>query len=221
MSRENIQLNRALETYIREISVREPDVLRRLREETRSTAHASMQISAAQGQFMAFLVELIGARRCLEVGTFTGYSALWVALALPPDGKIVACDVSEEWTSMARRYWAEAGVAHKIDLRLAPALETLDHLIAAGQSGTIDFAFIDADKSNYDAYYERALTLLRPGGVIGIDNVLWGGWAADASRRDRDTRAIRALNRKLHGDERVSLSLLPIGDGLTLAYKRR
>ncbi|HEX9462279.1 MAG TPA: class I SAM-dependent methyltransferase [Alphaproteobacteria bacterium] len=220
MSRDNIQLTRPIEAYIREVSLREPKILARLREETKGQSGAGMQISPVQGQLMAVLVQAIGARRCLEVGTFTGYSSTVVALALPPDGRLIACDVSEEWTAIARRYWAEAGVAHKIDLRLAPALQTLDHLLETGQAGTFDFAFIDADKPNYDGYYERALKLVRPGGLITVDNVLWGGDAADPKRRDRDTLAIKALNRKLHDDQRVSISLLPIGDGFTIAYKR-
>src|SRR5690242_15958301 len=174
MSRDNITVTRALEAYIRDVSSREPEVLARLRVETQKQRDAAaMQISPLQGQFMALLVQAIGAKRCLEIGTFTGYSALVVALALPEDGRVIACDVSEEWTAIARRYWAEAGVAAKIELRLAPALATLDALLAGGQAGTFDFAFIDADKENYDGYYERALKLLRPGGLVTIDNVLW------------------------------------------------
>jgi len=166
------------------------------------------------------LAWLIGARRCLEVGAFTGYSALVVALALPPDGRIISCDIDEKTTAIAKRYWAAAGVSDKIDLRLGPALGTLDRLLAEGAAGSFDFAFIDADKTNYDGYYERALTLLRQGGLIVIDNVLWSGAVADAKRRDADTAALRALNRKLHGDERIDLSLLPLADGITLARKR-
>jgi caffeoyl-CoA O-methyltransferase len=166
------------------------------------------------------LVRLIGARRCIEVGTFTGYSSLAVALALPDDGRIIACDVSEEWTQVARRYWAEAGIAGKIDLRLAPAGETLDKLIAGGAAGTIDFAFIDADKTGYDAYYERLLQLLRPGGLIVFDNVLWGGSVADPADRSADTEALRALNSKLATDQRIDLSMVPIGDGFSLCRKR-
>jgi caffeoyl-CoA O-methyltransferase len=168
---------------------------------------------------MALLVRLIGARRTLEIGTFTGYSALAVALALPPDGQVVACDVSKEWTDIGRRYWQEAGVAGKIDLRLAPAVETLDRLIRE-RAAPFDFAFIDADKENYDNYYERALKLVRPGGIIAIDNVLWNGAVADPKRTDPETRAIDALNRKVHNDTRVDFSLLPIGDGLTVAVRR-
>jgi caffeoyl-CoA O-methyltransferase len=179
-----------------------------------------MQISPEQGQFMALLAELIGARRVLEVGTFTGYSALAVALALPADGRIVACDVNEDTTAVARRYWAEAGVADKIELRLGPAVDTLEALLAEGGGETFDFAFIDADKVNYDAYYEGALALLRQGGLMVIDNVLWSGAVADPERQDADTSALRALNAKLHDDQRISLSLLPVSDGITLARKR-
>jgi predicted O-methyltransferase YrrM len=221
MSRDSLSSTDKLQAYIREVSVREPEVLTRLRAETANLEHAAMQISPEQGQFMALLVEVIGARRCLEVGVFTGYSSLIVALALPADGKVIACDVSEDYTAVARRYWAEAGVADKIDLRLAPGVETLDGLIAAGQSGTFDFAFIDADKTNYDNYYERALRLLRPGGIVTIDNVLWGGSVIKPEKdKDPNTLAIRALNRKLKDDKRVTISLLTIGDGLTVARKR-
>jgi caffeoyl-CoA O-methyltransferase len=195
-------------------------VLRRLREETAGLEHADMQIGPEQGQLMALLLELLDARRVLEIGTFTGYSALVMALALPEDGRVVACDVSEEWTSIGRRYWEEAGVAHKIDLRLAPAAETLQALLADGREGTFDFAFIDADKEGYDRYYELALRLVRTGGLVAIDNTLWEGKVADPSATDADTEAIRALNAKLRTDERVTLSLLPVGDGLTLALKR-
>lgn len=179
-----------------------------------------MQIAPEQGQFMALLVQLMGASKLLEIGTFTGYSALSLALVLPPEGKIVACDTSEESTAVARRYWQEAGVADKVDLRLAPALETLDELLGSGQGETFDFAFIDADKGNYDNYYERSLQLLRPGGLVAIDNVLWSGRVADEQVRDESTQAIRALNDKLRDDERVSMSLVPIADGVTLALKR-
>lgn len=194
--------------------------MRRLREETASMEQANMQISPEQGQFMALLVELIGARSVLEIGTFTGYSALAMAVALPENGVLVACDVSEEWTAIGRRYWEEAGVGHKIELRLAPALETLDALLAEGRAGTFDFAFIDADKEGYDAYYERALELVRLGGLIALDNTLWDGKVADPAATDVDTEAIRAINAKLALDERVTLSLIPVGDGLTLARKR-
>jgi predicted O-methyltransferase YrrM len=209
-----------LAEYIRSVTLREPEILKRLRKETAKLPNAIMQISAEQGQFMGMLIRLLGAKLTLEVGVFTGYSSTAVALALPDDGRIIACDVSEEYTSVARRYWRDAGVEHKVTLRLAPAVETLEGLLAEGRSGTFDFAFIDADKENYDRYYECALKLLRPGGLIAIDNVLWHGKVLDASVQDADTRAIRALNEKLHKDERVCVSLLPIGDGLTLAYKR-
>ncbi|HTI85502.1 MAG TPA: class I SAM-dependent methyltransferase [Alphaproteobacteria bacterium] len=215
-----LKLTNALYDYIDEVSVRDTEVQRRLRAETLKMRGAQMQISPEQGQFMQLLIELIGAKRTLEIGTYTGYSALAVALALPPEGQIVACDVSEEWTAVARRYWHEAAVDHKIDLRLQPAIETLDRLIAAGESGKFDFAFIDADKENYDAYYERALQLVRAGGLIAIDNVLWGGAVIDTADHTKDTRAIRALNKKLKDDQRITISMTPIGDGLTLARKR-
>jgi predicted O-methyltransferase YrrM len=206
--------------YIGSVTLREPDILRRLREETSNHPYVSMQISAEEGQFLGLLIHLLSARRTLEIGVFTGYSSLAVALALPDDGRIVACDISEEWTSIARRYWREAGVERKIDLRLGPALKTLDDLIAQGQGGRFDFAFIDADKGNYLNYYERALVLVRPGGLIAVDNVLWDGKVIDPSVNDVDTRAIRAFNESLHHDERVWLSLLPVRDGLTLACKK-
>lgn len=220
MSRKTLAMTDALHDYLLANSLREPDILRRLREETARLPNAGMQLSPEQGQFMALLIELMGATKTLEVGVFTGYSSLRVALALPPEGRIVACDVNEDWTGMARRYWAEAGVADKIDLRLAPALETLDRLLADGQAATFDFAFIDADKGNYAGYYERALQLARHGGLILFDNMLRNGRVADPTVQDADTVAIRALNERLHRDERVTLSLLPIGDGLTLARKR-
>ena len=208
-----------LAEYIRRVTLREHEILKRLREETAKLPLGMMQISAEQGQFMGMLIRLLGAKLTIEVGVFTGYSSISVALALPEEGRIIACDVSEEYTSVARRYWREAGVEHKISLRLAPAVETLDGLLAEGRGGTFDFAFIDADKENYDRYYERALKLLRPGGLIAIDNVLWHGKVLDKSVQDADTKAIRALNEKLHSDERVLVSLLAIGDGLMLAYK--
>ncbi|HEY6390474.1 MAG TPA: class I SAM-dependent methyltransferase [Bryobacteraceae bacterium] len=206
--------------YMRQVTLREPDVLLRLREETAHHPKVNMQISPEQGQFMALLMHLIGARRTIEVGVFTGYSSLAVALALPDDGRMIACDVNEEWTSIARRYWQSAGVGHKIDLRLRPAIETLDNLIATGQGGRFDFMFIDADKTNYANYYERALVLVRAGGLIAIDNVLWSGKVLDESVNDEDTKALRAFNEKLHGDDRVWLSMLAVRDGLTLACKR-
>ncbi|MBD1939259.1 class I SAM-dependent methyltransferase [Microcoleus sp. FACHB-68] len=220
MSKQTLGLSDRIYDYLLSASLREIGILHRLREETANHPYAMMQISPEQGQFMALIVQLLGAKKTLEVGVFTGYSSLTVALALPPDGKIIACDVSEEYTTIARRYWQEAGVAEKIDLKLAPALQTLDNLLAAGEAGTFDFAFIDADKENYDAYYERALQLVRTGGLIAIDNVLWGGRVADPQVQDNSTQAIRRLNEKLHQDERITLSLVPIADGLTLALKR-
>lgn len=220
MSTRSIKLTDDLYAYLLENSLRETDAMRRLRDETAQMPSAGMQISPEQGQFMALLVELMGARRCIEVGTFTGYSALAIAGALPPDGKIIACDVNEQTTAVAKRYWQEAGVAGRIELRLAPAAETLDALIVEGAGNTYDFVFIDADKANYDTYYERALTLLRPGGLIVVDNVLWDGAVIDPARDDEDTEAIRALNAKIASDQRVSCSLLPVGDGLMLARKQ-
>jgi caffeoyl-CoA O-methyltransferase len=220
MSNRTTLLTDRLYDYFLANFLREPKVLARLRAETARMAEAHMQIAPEQGQFMAFLVELIGARRAIEIGTFTGYSSLAVALALPPDGRLVACDVSPEWTGIARRYWTEAGVADRIDLRLGPALETLAALETEGQSGSFDFAFIDADKVSYDAYFEACLRLVRPGGLIAVDNVLWDGRVADPAADDPSTKAIRALNAKLHADPRVSLAVVPIGDGLALARRR-
>jgi predicted O-methyltransferase YrrM len=221
MTKKTLGLNNQLYDYLLSVSLREPDILQQLREETAHLPNAMMQIAPEQGQFMALLVQLLSATKTLEVGVFTGYSSLCVALALPPNGKIVACDVSEEYTAMARRYWEAAGVADKIDLRLAPALETLDELLAAGLTGTFDFAFIDADKRNYEGYYERSLQLIRPGGLIAIDNVLWSGRVAEPQVQDNQTQVIRALNEKLHHDKRITLSMVPIADGLTLALKRQ
>ncbi len=221
MSSHATPLTDELHAYLLANGTRESAVAAELRAHTlAATRWHPMQISPEQGAFMQLLVKLLRAKRTLEVGTFTGYSALVVAEALPADGQVVACDVSEEWTSIGRPFWERAGVAPKIDLHLRPAVETLDELIAGGEAGSFDFAFIDADKANYDAYYERSLTLLRPGGVIGIDNVLWGGRVANEDANDEDTRAIRALNRKVQADTRVDISMLPVGDGLTLALKR-
>jgi len=220
MSNRSIVLTDSLYEYLAEVSLREAPLLLALREETAAMSNRSMQISPEQGQFMALLVRLMGARRCLEVGVFTGYSSLATALALPEDGRIVACDVSAEWTAMARRYWRAAGVEHKIDLRLAPATQTLDGLLGTGQGASYDLAFIDADKTNYLAYYERVLLLLRPGGLVLVDNTLWSGRVADPEVADEDTVALRHFNEVLHRDERVDLSMLPLGDGLTLARKR-
>lgn len=220
MSNKTLAVTDQLHEYLLSVSVRESDILRQLREETAQHPMAQMQIAPEQGQFMALLVKLIGATRALEIGVFTGYSSLVVALSLPPDGQLIACDVSEEYTAIARRYWQKADVAHKIDLRIAPAVETLDQLLADGQANQFDFVFIDADKSGYDAYYERSLQLVQPGGLIAIDNVLWSGRVADPNETDNRTAKIRAFNQKLYTDERVDLSLVPIADGLTLARKR-
>jgi predicted O-methyltransferase YrrM len=220
VSRQTLTLDDRLYHYLLDVSLREPEILRRLREETARHPKAEMQIAPEQGQFMALLVRLLGARRLLEVGVFTGYSSLAMALALPPDGRLIACDVSEEFTAVARRYWAEAGVADRIELRIAPAVETLDALLAAGEAGRFDLAFIDADKPSYDAYYERSLALLRPGGLILLDNTLQEGQVADPGVETENVIAIRRLNEKLLGDTRIDLSLLPVADGLTLARKR-
>lgn len=220
MSRRTIQVTDPIYDYMLSVTSREHPLLARLREETARMPGSGMQIAPEQGQLMAFLVALTGARRALEVGVFTGYSSLAVALAMPPEGRLVACDVSESWTAVARRYWEEAGVADKVSLRLGPATDTLEGLLADGQAGGFDFAFIDADKENYGRYYDLALELVRPGGLIAIDNVLWGGAVADPADQDADTQAIRALNARLHHDARIDLTMLPIGDGLTLARKR-
>jgi caffeoyl-CoA O-methyltransferase len=220
MSTVSVGLPDDLQAYLVKVGTREPEILRRLREETAPLPMHDMQIAPEQGALMQLLVELVGATRCLELGTFTGYSSLAVALAMPPHGRIVCCDVSEEWTSIAHRYWAEAGVADKVDLRLGPALDTLDALLGEGQAGSFDFAFLDADKENYPAYYERIVELLRPGGLLAIDNVFGGGRIADSSRRDANLEAIRSLNERVATDERVTIALVPISDGLTLARKR-
>ncbi|MFO7314869.1 O-methyltransferase [Rhodothermus marinus] len=220
MSRRTLPLNDALYEYLLEVSLREPEVLRLLRAETARHPRAEMQIAPEQGQFMALLARLIGARRALEIGVFTGYSALWVALALPPDGQLIACEVNEAYTAVARRYWEAAGVADRIALRLGPALKTLEALLAEGAAGTFDLVFIDADKETYDAYYERALELVRPGGLILLDNLLMGGRVADPAHREPPVEAIRRLNEKLCRDPRVDYALLPIADGLGLARRR-
>lgn len=219
MSNKTLGLHDNLLNYIRSVSVQEPDVLKQLRAETTKHPMSQMQIAPEQGQFLALLVQLLGAKKTLEVGVFTGYSALVVALALPEDGRIIACDVSEEYTAIAQQFWQQAGVAEKIDLRIAPALETLDKLISENQSNSFDFAFIDADKSNYINYYEKALQLIRPGGLIAVDNVLWSGRVADPEVQDNRTKKIREFNEKLAQDSRVKISLVPIADGLTLALK--
>lgn len=220
MSNQTLNLDDRLYRYLVDHSVHEPEVLTALRHETAQHPMAQMQIAPEQGQFMALLVQLLGVKKALEVGVFTGYSALRVALALPPEGQLVACDVSEEYTAIARRYWEQAGVAAKIDLRIAPAAETLNELIQAGETNSFDFAFIDADKSSYPTYYEQVLQLVRPGGLIALDNVLWSGQVADPAVQDRRTNTLRALNDTIHNDDRVVASLIPIADGLTLAMKK-
>jgi len=215
-----VQLTEELYQYLWSSMNREPPILQRLREETAALPMAAMQIAPDQGQFMALLAKLMGVRRALEIGTFTGYSALALALALPRDARIVCCDLSREWTDIARRYWREAGVAEQIDLVLGPALATLDRLLGEGAADSFDLAFIDADKANYRDYFERSLALVRPGGLIMIDNVLWGGAVIDRQRDDADTAAIRALNASLRLDARVDIAMLPVADGLTLALKR-
>lgn len=209
-----------LADYVDANWLRDTAILADLRAETGAMENAGMQIGPDQGQLMAMLVRLMGAKKCLEVGVFTGYSSLSVALALPADGQIVACDISEEFTVTARRYWERAGVANKIELRIGPALDTLEQLKSEGHAGTFDFAFIDADKPNYRGYYEQCLDLLRPGGLITLDNVLWSGKVADLSDQEPNTVALRELNAFLHADERIDLCLIPIGDGVTMARKR-
>jgi O-methyltransferase len=220
MTAKTLPLTDALAAYLVAHTLRETAEQRALRSVTQRLPSANMQTAPEQGALLQVLVRMLGARRCIEIGTFTGYSALCIALALPPAGRIVCCDVSEEWTSIARRYWKRARVARKIDLRIAPALETLDALLRGGEAGRFDFAFIDADKKNYANYFERCLRLVRRGGLVAIDNTLWYGRVIDRRRNDEDTRAIRAFNRKLHRDRRIDLAMLPIGDGLTLALKR-
>ncbi len=210
----------AIDKYLLAVGGRETDLQRRLREETMRLPRGRMQAGPETAQILGFLVRLLDARNCLEIGTFTGFSALTVAQALPPDGRLIACDVSAEWTAIGRRYWQEAGVADRIDLRIGPGSATLHKLIAEGGSGQFDFAFIDADKPGYDGYYEDCLTLLRPGGVIALDNMLWGGAVADPTINDADTAALRALNAKIHADGRVDMCLMPIGDGVNLVRKK-
>jgi O-methyltransferase len=220
MSRRSTPLTDDLYDYFLEVSLRESDTLRRLREETGKLEGASMQISPEQGQFMTLLMRLTGARSALEIGTFTGYSALCIAAGLPEDGRLVACDIDEEWPSFGRRYWAEAGVSDRIEFRPGPASDTLSALIAEGAEGDFDFVFIDADKKGLDDYYEKSLRLVRHGGLIAVDNTLWHGKVADPDVTDDATRAIRGFNAKVVDDQRVDLSLVPIGDGLTLLRKR-
>jgi predicted O-methyltransferase YrrM len=220
MSNQSLSLTPVLYEYLLGVSLRETPELHALRAETATMAQSNMQIAPEQGQFMQLLLLLSEARRVLEIGVFTGYSSLAMAQVLPPDAKLLACDVSREWTDVARRHWHQAGVDSRIELRLGPAAQTLQGLIDEGEAGSWDFAFIDADKSGYDGYYEQCLTLLRPGGLIALDNMLWDGAVADTERQDEDTQAIRSLNLKLRADQRVDLSLVPIGDGLALARKR-
>lgn len=220
MSANTLNLTPIVYAYYQKHTLREHEVLHKLREQTHKMSMGHMQISPEQGQFMALLIELIGARKTLDIGTFTGYSALCVAVALPENGKVITCDKNTEWTKLAKRYWEMAGMTEKIDLRLAPALDTLQALVEVGEAGTFDFVFIDADKMNYLHYYEYALQLLRPGGVVAIDNVLWGGDVADPAVQDENTAMIRKVNEMVLADERVTMSMLPIGDGLTLARKR-
>ncbi|WAL62557.1 class I SAM-dependent methyltransferase [Thermocoleostomius sinensis] len=221
MTKQSLGLTDEQYTYLLSSSLREPEVLQKLRQETAEHPMSQMQISPEQGQFMALLVRLMAAKKTLEIGVFTGYSSLCVALALPADGQMIACDVSDEYTKIAQRYWQLAGVTDKIKLYLAPALDTLDRLLAEGQANSFDFAFIDADKSSYDAYYERTLQLVRVGGLIAIDNVLWSGKVADPTVQDSRTNAIRNLNQKIRDDDRVIPSLVPIADGLMLALRQK
>ena len=218
MSNKTICITGELYEYLLSVSLREPEILRELRLETALDEKANMQISPEQGQFMALLVKLLGAKYTLDIGVYTGYSSLCIGLALPEDGRVTACDINAQWTEIAKRYWRKAGVADKIDLHLAPAKQTLEALLPEAKDH-FDFAFIDADKINYDMYYEYCLQLVRPGGLVAIDNVLWDGAVADAANRDPETVAIRALNEKIHADRRVEVSLVPIADGLTLARK--
>ena len=219
MSNKTLNLTDELYDYILQVSLRDAPVLKALREETAELTMSIMQISPEQGQFMRLMVQLIGARKGIEVGVFTGYSALSVAMGLPEDGQLIALDISEEWTNIGKKYWKQAGLDHKIDLRLGPAAESLQQMLAKGEAGTYDFAFIDADKENYDQYFEACLELIRPNGLIMIDNVLWSGDVADASKQDVDTSALRALNAKLVKDPRIDMSLLPISDGITMVRK--
>lgn len=218
-NRSNLNLD-ALYDYLFDVSVRDTPLLKALRDETARDEMARMQIAPEQGQFMALMVKLSGARNIIEVGTFTGYSSLCMALALPEDGRIICCDVSEEWTAVAKRYWQQADVEHKIKLCLAPALNTLAGLVREGKSGGFDMAFIDADKTNYSAYFEHCMILLKPGGLIMVDNTLWSGRVTDANVQDDDTVALRLFNASLKQDERIDFSLLPMADGITLIRKR-
>ncbi len=220
MLNKNLGLDDQLHQYVLSVSVKEPEVLAELRQETSNYTGFRMQITPEQGQFLAFLIKLIKAKKALEIGVFTGYSSLVTAIALPEDGKLIACDIDENYTQIARKYWEKAGVSEKINLHIAPALETLDQLLAQGEAETFDFAFIDADKRNYPNYYEKCLQLIRKGGLIAIDNVLWSGKVADPEINDKQTLAIRDFNSKIYQDDRVNLSLIPIADGLTLVIKK-
>jgi predicted O-methyltransferase YrrM len=220
MSRFSINLSDEVNTYLHSVSLREDPILQQLREETSKHKWGMMQISPEQGQFMALLLKILGAKRVIELGVFSGYSSLVMAMALPADGQIIACDVNEEYTNIAKRYWEQAGVKEKIDLRLAPGLETLEALLSAGEAGTFDFAFVDAVKEEYEDYYKILFELIRAGGVIGFDNVLWNGSVANPEKQSDETNAIRAFNKYMHKDQRVDISMVPIGDGLTLARKR-
>ena len=220
MSAETLNLTPAVYHYLQTISLREHPILRKLREATHRRNDRNMQISPEQGQFMGLLIELLGAKKALDIGTYTGYSALVVALSMPLNGKVISCDLNAATSTIAQQYWQAAKMEHKIEMRLAPALETLDKLLQAGENETFDFSFIDADKFNYPHYYEKSLQLLRSGGLIAIDNVLWGGSVADPNDQDKQTCVIRDLNAQLLHDERVTLCMLPIGDGLTLLRKR-
>ena len=220
MSRKTLPLDDRLSDYLLSVGVREPEAARALREETAGRPESNMQIAPEQGQFLDFLIRALGVRRAIEVGVYTGYSALITALALPADGELIACDINPEWTAIGQRYWRQAGVSDRIRLHLRPALDTLNALIGAGESGRFDFAFIDADKEGYPDYFEACLKLMRPGGVIAVDNTLWSGHVADPAVQDADTAALRAFNAALRADSRVDLCLLPIADGLTLLRKR-
>ena len=220
MSNVSMGLPPDMQAYLVRHGVREPEILKRVRDETALLPEHDMQIAPEQGALLAMLVELVGAKRCIELGTFTGYSSLVVMLAMPSDGTMVCCDVSEEWTSVARRYWAEAGVADRVDLRLGDAVATLDQLLAGGAADTFDFAFVDASKRDYPDYHERIVRLLRRGGLVAYDNVFWDGGVIDDSMQDEDTLGVRRLNERLAADERVTISMLPVADGVTLARKR-
>ena len=220
MSSSTIGLSNKLRKYMLNVSFRDDEILRQLREETLTLKEAQMQISPEQGAFLSILTKILKSKKTLDIGVFTGYSSLVVARELPDDGLVVACDTSIEWTSIAKKYWKLAGIDNKVDLHLAPAKETLQKLIKDGQASTYDFSFIDADKINYQSYYENSLILLKPGGVIAVDNVLWSGQVTDETDFEPATRAIRSFNEKLYQDNRVSISMVPIGDGLTLAYKK-